>query len=457
MAYTRTNTAAKWAEENPTLRAGELGIEKDTKKHKLGDGVTPWVNLSYQFNKAMADAIYASITTLDDKITTERNAFTQPSRGAVMFSLDDNRAQNAELIAVHEALNQKIMLAITSDWVDDPGRLTSAQILGYHNSGHEIANHSTTHANYVGATPAVRSYESDTCSQFIYDLTGRWPSTFVYPQGAWSAASDNELYTRFRSWALTASSGTNAPLTYPLGDTFPRFYRLDLDNPANLDRAKELVRMAAYASIVVSFYTHWTNQPGTMTTAQYASIAQLASDMNVPTILPRDTFGRASFLLDPSFESPASNVWVSGPNSGSATTGRLETTPDAGLSGMYAMALTATYPDTATVSQGVNLTPGTWRMSGRVKLLSGNLITNDFGIQVKYRKADESALSAQTVYPTLSANGIWARFAFDLTVPSLTRMAYVGLLNTPGATNARSGVVLVDHVDLRPAEHGDFG
>lgn len=149
-------------------------------------------------------------------------------------------------------------------------------------------------------------------------------------------------------------------------------------------------------------------------------------------------------------------MWIPA-NIGAATALRTATTPDAGISGAYSMALNATYPDTALVAQGVNLTPGTWRMSGRVKLLSGNLITNDFGIQAKYRKADESALSAQTIYPTLSANGVWARFAFDLTVPALSRLTYLSLFNTPGATNTRSGVIHVDHLDLRPAEHGDSG
>ncbi|TLM87200.1 polysaccharide deacetylase family protein [Pseudarthrobacter sp. NamE5] len=440
-----------------TVDAGSVIGPKGDKGDKGADGsnVLPT-------QQAIVEAITndgPAKTATAQAIKKERNALTMPARGAVMFSLDDNYAQNTELMAVHDALGQKITLAITSSWVDQPNRLTSAQILAYHHAGHEIANHSTTHKNYVSSTAAVRAYESDTCSQFIYNLTGRWPSTFVYPQGAWNATTDQELYTRFRSWALTCSAGTNAPLTYPLGDTFPRFYRLDLDNPANLDRAKQLVRMAAYAPVVVSFYTHWTNQPGTMTTAQYQSIAQLAYDLNVPAVLPRDVFGRESYLLDPSFESPAGsigNAW--GPaNTGAATTMRVAATPDAGMSGTHCMQLTAAYPDTAKVVQGVNMTPGGWRMSGRVKLVSGNLITNDVGVMVRYRRADESALSAQTVYPTMPANGVWSRFAFDLTVPALTRLAYLELFVTPGATNSRSGVVLLDHVDLRPAEHGDFG
>lgn len=44
----RRGTSAFWESENPTLFPGEPGYERDTKKWKLGDGVTPWRDLPYQ-------------------------------------------------------------------------------------------------------------------------------------------------------------------------------------------------------------------------------------------------------------------------------------------------------------------------------------------------------------------------------------------------------------------------
>lgn len=43
----RRDTAANWTSNNPTLAAGELGIETDTKKMKVGDGTTAWASLAY--------------------------------------------------------------------------------------------------------------------------------------------------------------------------------------------------------------------------------------------------------------------------------------------------------------------------------------------------------------------------------------------------------------------------
>jgi hypothetical protein len=44
----RYDTAANWTDANPTLLAGEIGIESDTEKIKIGDGATAWNSLGYQ-------------------------------------------------------------------------------------------------------------------------------------------------------------------------------------------------------------------------------------------------------------------------------------------------------------------------------------------------------------------------------------------------------------------------
>lgn len=43
----RNDTASNWTSANPTLARGELGIEIDTNKLKIGDGTTDWNDLPY--------------------------------------------------------------------------------------------------------------------------------------------------------------------------------------------------------------------------------------------------------------------------------------------------------------------------------------------------------------------------------------------------------------------------
>ncbi len=43
----RRDTAANWVTADPTLSAGEIGVETDTLKTKAGDGTTAWTALEY--------------------------------------------------------------------------------------------------------------------------------------------------------------------------------------------------------------------------------------------------------------------------------------------------------------------------------------------------------------------------------------------------------------------------
>jgi hypothetical protein len=51
----RRDTAANWVSSNPTLRAGEIGIETDTLKFKVGNGSSPWNSITAYANVVPSD------------------------------------------------------------------------------------------------------------------------------------------------------------------------------------------------------------------------------------------------------------------------------------------------------------------------------------------------------------------------------------------------------------------
>jgi len=57
----RRGTSSQWDSANPTLAAGEIGIETDTNTFKFGDGVTDWNNLSYALSDTVDDYIPLSL------------------------------------------------------------------------------------------------------------------------------------------------------------------------------------------------------------------------------------------------------------------------------------------------------------------------------------------------------------------------------------------------------------
>lgn len=43
----RNDTAANWTTANPVLSQGEIGLERDTRLYKIGNGSTAWNSLAY--------------------------------------------------------------------------------------------------------------------------------------------------------------------------------------------------------------------------------------------------------------------------------------------------------------------------------------------------------------------------------------------------------------------------
>lgn len=64
----RRGSATDWSGVNPILAAGELGVETDTRKIKVGDGSTAWNSLSYiaadapEIGEISQDAINTALT-----------------------------------------------------------------------------------------------------------------------------------------------------------------------------------------------------------------------------------------------------------------------------------------------------------------------------------------------------------------------------------------------------------
>lgn len=86
-------TSAQWSNANPVLMSGEMGVESDTQKYKIGDGVTNWSNLPYvsgvtvdevlnatSLNPVANKTVYAA---LQEKVTAEEIADTYAKKSDV--------------------------------------------------------------------------------------------------------------------------------------------------------------------------------------------------------------------------------------------------------------------------------------------------------------------------------------------------------------------------------------
>lgn len=105
----RRGTAAAWTAANPVLLDGEEGLETDTRRTKMGDGVTAWATLAYDLDAATASSTYgrrnahvlyaADYVTEADRTTdaipginamvAAGNALVTAGNGHIVFQFDD--------------------------------------------------------------------------------------------------------------------------------------------------------------------------------------------------------------------------------------------------------------------------------------------------------------------------------------------------------------------------------
>ena len=107
----RNDVAAKWLEVNPTLLKGEIGVESDTNKIKIGDGSRTWSELPYFVSSADAvvDEILSRIALAETDIVT--------LKGNVKSLQDKDAAIELSIEGLVEQLGQKADVSVVNGLV----------------------------------------------------------------------------------------------------------------------------------------------------------------------------------------------------------------------------------------------------------------------------------------------------------------------------------------------------
>ena len=90
----RRGTSSQWSSANPTLDAGEVGVETDSGRFKVGDGTTAWNSLAY----ALSPVAYTSVNTQAGTTYTftsgdETKITSSTSSSAATFTVPPNSSE----------------------------------------------------------------------------------------------------------------------------------------------------------------------------------------------------------------------------------------------------------------------------------------------------------------------------------------------------------------------------
>lgn len=159
----RQDISSVWQSKNPVLLLGEFGVETDTNKFKIGDGITDWNNLSYSVPTKTSDLIndsgyinisavpttlsqlindsgYVTLSALNDKqdvliagsnITIENNVISAIGSGGSSSVNSVNGKVGTVVLSAHDvgALPDSAFIpAKTSDIVNDSGFITLTSV-----------------------------------------------------------------------------------------------------------------------------------------------------------------------------------------------------------------------------------------------------------------------------------------------------------------------------------------
>lgn len=130
----RRDTPQNWTDANPTLAQGELGLELDTWRVKIGDGITAWNDLAYRFESTGAGGEADGNTEYINRANTTEDV--APTAGEIADPIDGDSAEinlNNEIVETWKY--------VSSAWVKRY-RLLLPQVLGIEAS----SNVSGTHA-----------------------------------------------------------------------------------------------------------------------------------------------------------------------------------------------------------------------------------------------------------------------------------------------------------------------
>jgi hypothetical protein len=122
----RRGLASEWTASNPTLASGELGLETDTAKFKIGTGSTAWTSLAYgglQGYTGSAASISSGVVLTNPTITNYvETLFTNTAGTTVTINLANGTVQaftissgNATITMPTAVAGKSFILILTQD------------------------------------------------------------------------------------------------------------------------------------------------------------------------------------------------------------------------------------------------------------------------------------------------------------------------------------------------------
>lgn len=165
----RRDTAANWTLANPVLAAGEIGVETDTLRFKVGDGTSAWSSLAYvglvtsvagkQGAVTLDHRDVGNLPTTLSQFTASQNDLNINTGGIVRIS--SNAAVNITGIVAASSGDARLLSNVGSFTItlkhQDTGSTAANRIIGVNSADVEIPANGSAVVYYDGTDSRWRA------------------------------------------------------------------------------------------------------------------------------------------------------------------------------------------------------------------------------------------------------------------------------------------------------------
>lgn len=302
----RHDLAANWTSVNPLLASGELGVETDTKKIKVGDGSTVWNSLIY--------SIGSSTTIVNDLTTGGTLSALSAQQGVVLNGLINGKQATLVSTTNIKSINGASILG-SGNLVVSAGTTTLAGATDYTTAAIATANTSIANAlsaKAPSASPVFSGPVTSPGSTIVapYTITSNQINVAA-AEGILSVAA-NTTFTFLGTpvageWF--AATVTNTDSNNDIFISFPTCFDMTLGlnvstSASRLPAGATHTYLFKYTGAIYQLFGN-TSTPGKTVRAVSANLTTVISDCNNEITHPAsDTTGRA-WTIDSNANVPA--------------------------------------------------------------------------------------------------------------------------------------------------------
>ena len=231
----RRATAAQWTTSNEILLLGEIGYETDTRKKKIGDGVTVWTALKYD---GIVSLVAGSNVTVDS--TDPQNPIINATGGG-----GSGMTQLAQVITTAGQTSFTLMSSI-------PNTYRQLKI---------IFDGASVSTNTTSTDQLKVQFNGDSSADYRYAFSGAFPTTSFF--------GGSNAETGMHIGLLSSNGASSSEFSY---------IECDITNYAQNTRAvRAIARNASWQSNVGEIWTSGTGTWKPTTLAKVTSIVLLSN------------------------------------------------------------------------------------------------------------------------------------------------------------------------------------